>query len=871
MSRFGRSRVQDRAVDSDDIPVTKEPSAGRAPSAPDPATSFEATDAATNDLTASAAAMFANVNRTVPTYVDQKRVAPDAPGNDRAIDALRAATTAAGTHQPSVDDIERIRNLHAMTADAERRSRRVVSKPGARRRYQYAFAAETAALQLLGFATYDEFVALHGASATASDAASDETIVRIRALLTELGVDPLGDPLRAASDFLTAHESELLDGGLEATLRRGAAGAARADVVDTTPAARAATAATDWSKPIAPAPSEAVAVEADVAVPEVAELEVEVPEAAEPEVAELKLVQPRVIEPIHIVEPALGEPAAAEQAVAGAAADETATVEAMRVEPAPVAAAPATAASAAAVPAVTPKVEPEPEPEAPWVPAAHIPTTPAAATSTPTPPPTASPSRPAAEPADDVVDRWIHAEARAERMHAEVDRAQAELVAMLARSADLEQTVVTRVDELDLVNAELEQVQQRVGELERSIAASDAERADIDRALATSRGRVGELEALLAEREAARAVAAQQRAAALETVAGLEATLATRTAELVQARATVADLEAQLVAQAAHLDAARGEVGAARAASDALVAELEATKRSLDALDTHAEAIEAELADARRAAGSPETVRELEAVRVELSEARHELGHLELQRAETDRLLALDRIELQQLQHTLATTRDQAIDALDELTDVRRAVEDVRGQAEAAERARDAVTIDAADILARAEAEASNVIDAANRDAETIRQEAMYANGVAIDFNRGDFNRGDESAGGDDANVRELADQVERLERKLAKQRRRLDRLSVETARDARPKGAKLKPGDFRRVRREQDEAGAAALLADAEREAAEIRRAARRERERFRNELVGLLSRLAPLASEGTVDDDEDDDIAELDGFEDD
>ena len=29
----------------------------------------------------------------------------------------------------------------------------------------------------------------------------------------------------------------------------------------------------------------------------------------------------------------------------------------------------------------------------------------------------------------------------------------------------------------------------------------------------------------------------------------------------------------------------------------------------------------------------------LEAVRVELSEARHELGHLELQRAETDRLL----------------------------------------------------------------------------------------------------------------------------------------------------------------------------------------------------------------------------------------
>ena len=106
--------------------------------------------------------------------------------------------------------------------------------------------------------------------------------------------------------------------------------------------------------------------------------------------------------------------------------------------------------------------------------------------------------------------------------------------------------------------------------------------------------------------------------------------------------------------------------------------------------------------------------------------------------------------------------------------------------------------------------------------------------------------------------MRELADHVERLERKVAKQRRRLDRISADTSRDARAK-AKLKPGDFRKERREHDDAGAAAVLASAEREAAEIRRAARRDRERFREELMGLLTRLAPLASEGLADDDDD------------
>ena len=53
----------------------------------------------------------------------------------------------------------------------------------------------------------------------------------------------------------------------------------------------------------------------------------------------------------------------------------------------------------------------------------------------------------------------------------------------------------------------------------------------------------------------------------------------------------------------------------------------------------------------------------------------------------------------------------------------------------------------------------------------------------------------------------------------------------------------------------------AAAVIAAAEREAAEIRRAARRERQQFRTELVALLSRLAPLAEPSVGADDDDDD----------
>src|SRR5258705_8118195 len=102
---------------------------------------------------------------------------------------------------------------------------------------------------------------------------------------------------------------------------------------------------------------------------------------------------------------------------------------------------------------------------------------------------------PAPEPGnggDEALDRCIGAEARAERMHAEVDRAQAELVALLARSAELESTMVARVNERDTAHADLEAARARVAELEQSIARSDDEHAELDTALAASRDRIAE-------------------------------------------------------------------------------------------------------------------------------------------------------------------------------------------------------------------------------------------------------------------------------------------------------------------------------------------------------------------------------------------
>jgi hypothetical protein len=185
------------------------------------------------------------------------------------------------------------------------------------------------------------------------------------------------------------------------------------------------------------------------------------------------------------------------------------------------------------------------------------------------------------------------------------------------------------------------------------------------------------------------------------------------------------------------------------------------------------------------------------------------------------------------------TLRDQAVSADRELAQVRAAIDEANAQADAAERARDAITVDAADLLARAEAQASGLLERANRDAEAIRQEAILAaETIAPRVDRPAGNGSDPAA---DETLRSLAERVGRLERKVAKQRRRLERLTGKRgANDARPKHAEH--------RRTNGNGAVPDVIAAAEREASEIRRAARRDRERFRAELVTLLSRFAPL-----------------------
>jgi chromosome segregation ATPase len=827
---FGRGRLQERAEDSDDSSVTddtadeptaNEPTANEPTANERPATDRVDTDPANGDADADAAP--ATPTPIYATTQDARSLAAAADAlradreSDRAISALRAATTAAGT-QPTLAQITEVRRLHEATIEAARHPRRFGSKASARRRLEHAIAARTAALEAIGFDSFETFTAVYGPTLMLDRAEpeTDETIARICELLIELGVNPTADPLRAASEFLTVHEAELV-----------------------TP------------EPVTPEP---VAIE---------------PVATEPVATEMP--QSEAALPTASVE-----------------SDDEATTE----TPVPV--------------------------DAPWFVAARFPTVPPEPTppaETPTPPLETStpPAEPAVEatepprPEGDVVDRWISAEARAERMHAEVERAQAELAAMLARSEDLEETAVARVDELEAANLQLQTARRRVDELEAAVARlehsnaellesntalhgtnadhahavaelvqtrteldrareeieqikerADSERGDLERALTASRDRVTELETSVANRERSLAEAEQSRAHAREALTEREDELAGDRAELDQARARVAELETELAsAVAAHaaelaqtrarteqleteltarttqLEAARTREQSAEARTQQLEAELETTRRSLEALDTHAEQVEAQLANARRAVDSLDVRRELDTVRKELADARHELGHLELQRAETARALAHDGLELQQLQQTLMTMRDQAVAAEAEVTQARHAVDEARVQADTAVRARDAVTVDAADILARAEAEASGLLERANRDAEAIRQEAMLAaETISPRLERPTSDRraagnGDgrpDNPGGiaEDA-IRGLAEQVGRLERKIAKQRRRLDRLTGKRGSDvARPK-------------------------ADEVRQAAR-RDAVRRDREQFQAELVDLVSRFASL-----------------------
>ena len=778
--RFGRSRVQDRARNSDVETVTEEPSttfeqsqefAGSetqgfgASDSPDDAPLWESSLFVDSHLlTAAEGSDVTQIDANEPDSIGDDSI------GDGAIDELRAATTAADARPDalSAQTATEICRLHEATVDAEQRAGRVLASPKSRRRLHDAVTEESDALHMLGFSTFDEFATAYAALPTVEVRPDDsaETIARIAEILSEIGIDPSADPLEAAREFLSTHEDDVFDD----------------DTTDATAmAALAVPSSVTWANPpIATNGPEADALD-ELAAETVARAESpEMIDMGEPDAPDAPM------EAEVDVAPSLAEAASAIEMAAARAEEASAAIE--------------EASALADIPATD-------------IPAGDIP----------------AGEAPLDVPRDkEIVDRWISAEARAERMHAEVDRAQSELVALLARSAELESTVVARVSERDTAHADVEAARARVEELEQSIARSDSEHTEIDAALATSRDRITELETIAADREQAYVQSERDRVEAVTTIATLETNLAERTSESEDARAAVSLLEAQIIAQAADLDAAREELDTTHDDVRGLRTELETTRRSVSALDEHAEALEVELAQVRSKAESPEARDELDAVRQELDAARTEVDELEARRTETAQALARDRAELEQLHRSLTTTRELTATARNELSAARNAFEATSAKVESAERARQAITIDAAELLARAEADAANLLERAGRDAEAIRQEARLDNPNHHDENEA---------------IAKLAEQVDRLERKLSKQLRKLAETTHDTGRDT-----EHNPGNG--VVTPQNE-NAAAIVASAEREAMEIRRAARRDRDRFREELVGLLSRLAPTADD--------------------
>ena len=389
--------------------------------------------------------------------------------------------------------------LHEVTVDARRRARRMLATPFARRKVHDAVTEESDALHMVGFATFDEFAIVYSATPAVDDRHDEnaETIARIAEILAEIGIDPSADPLEAAREFLATHEDELLgpDG------RRNVGGSRPPTGRHSEPRSKRLR------------PSHALTT----------------PDQRHPrrrrQPPSTRQIRPqkhgratdaRKRKPIEPMAEAGERHRDGRQAGGGRSCrrarrrdDRTRDVGPPQIRLEGV----ATRTAPAALHGESGRGD-----------------------------------RP--ERDEEIVDRWISAEARAERMHSEVDRAEAELVALLARSVELESTVVERVSERDHAHADLEDARARVAELEQSIARSDSERAEIEAALATSRDRIAELEVIAVDREhtyaeserdhagrsgpriSGRTSAHASRSGRPAAVAALEAEFATHTADL---------------------------------------------------------------------------------------------------------------------------------------------------------------------------------------------------------------------------------------------------------------------------------------------------------------------------------------------------
>ena len=695
--------------------------------------------------------------------------------NGRAIDALRAATTAAGdVGAAAVDRRHRADSSTARDATSRPSSARDARspKPGARRRFQYALdrrGRRVAHDRLRVVRSVRRGVRQHRERERARQRSRTRRSRAFSELLTELGVDPHGDPLRAASEFLTTHEGTTADSrrrrrcsqrrrrpnrrrrsnrtrAVATTGRAGARAASRSPDARTSPRTRR-------SRPSAerrPRPSRRRPERrADRRVASTS------PSSRRPSVERAGARRRTGRSPTSPTSsPTTG--ARRSRTEPETAADGRGGADRARRRPRP------------------PTRPPDLEPDAPWVPAAQL--------------PPRQPS-PRSARADDDVRRPLDPRRSARRAHARrgrpgPGRARGDARAVGRSRADRRdprRRARRRERRARGGEPRARACRQRVEELERSIARSDAERDELERALddepGSGRRARSDVVGARARVHASASAIARRRST---TAAELEATLAARTSELEQARSVGRRARSRADRRRrARLDHTRGELGAAAPNADELTAELETTRRALDALDAHAEAIEAELAEARRAADNPETAPR---ARGRAPGARPRRGTSSATSSSSaprpTAPLAHDRIELQQLQHTLATTRDEAIvgarRAAPTARRTRRRDDRARSRRPSgrARRSRSTPPTSSPAPRPRPRACSSGPTVTPRRSARKPRSRPGPASARPT--------TGGPATGatfGDDT-LADIVERIERLERKLAKQRRRLDRIS---------------------------------------------------------------------------------------------
>lgn len=395
--------------------------------------------------------------------------------------------------------------------------------------------------------------------------------------------------------------------------------------------------------------------------------------------------------------------------------------------------------------------------------------------------------------------------------------------------------VQSEEDERERADARAQRIHAELERVTLELAASAAERDAAERAVEAARRELGPLrEELVTLQQSIETNANDLRTRIIERDSALAARRALEE-ELGAARDEIERLAVLAEAQTVERDLVVAEQALTRARVEELEASLdEFARRNVD-LDRTIATLEAERDEARRDA----ELARAEIARIESVLAAHEAERALMQqqvldaRAETEELVA----RLEGTQSTLDALAAHAEEVEAELAATREAAAARVPQSPPQPAPREELSGLASSLVDQARADADALRQQAMREAEAIRRDALVtADGIrriAHEDARDLRARLTEAALTErerDDRLGALVDRVSRMERKLAKQRRRLEK-TVDRLESMR--------------REERKGRHAADVLSQAERDAEQIRRAAAVQRQRARDELIALLARL--------------------------